>query len=270
MTDLEPTAADIERAEALHARNADIAADTPMGILGRDEARSLTDEVKADAHTLWTKLLRLYEGKAHKALGYKTWGQFYEAEFGGSISQANRVLAAGRVLESLEPAGFRGEGAPGSTPLNERAARELQPLLRNGDAAVREAYEEAVERSPEGEKPTARVVREVVQERRAPKPATIAARPEPEPARVENAAEAPERQAPALTITPDDAARFAKVALALGGQVRHAALDHRFRTTDAAKYQECVSDALTHLGDVERGIAGVRSWLEGLAKEGER
>ena len=33
------------------------------------EARSLTDEVKRDAQALWEKLLALYEGGAHAALG---------------------------------------------------------------------------------------------------------------------------------------------------------------------------------------------------------
>lgn len=150
--------------------------EVPMGTLSKKQARELTDEVKADAHTLWTKLLRLFEGDAHKALGYKTWGQYYEAEFGGSANEGKRMLAAGRVLESLEPAGFRGEGSVGSPLLNERAARELQPLLRQGADAVREAYEDALEVAG-GEKPTARQVREVVQLRREPPAPQPPARP---------------------------------------------------------------------------------------------
>lgn len=147
----------------------------PIGTMSEEEARSLTDEVKADAHTLWTKLLRLFEGNAHKALGYRTWAAYYEAEFGGSARESHRLLAAGRVLESLEPEGFRGEGSPGSPLLNEATARELQPLLRNGADAVREAYEEAVEQAG-GEKPTASQMREVVRRRRQ-----IEVVPEPDP-----------------------------------------------------------------------------------------
>jgi hypothetical protein len=66
-------------------------------------------------------------------------------------------------LEQLEPAGFRGEGNPGWPALNEAAARELAPLLRNGGDAVREAYEETVEQH--GPEPTAKQVREVVRKR---------------------------------------------------------------------------------------------------------
>lgn len=41
--------------------------------LSSGEARRLTDEVKADAAKLWQKLLRLYNGGAHTALGYASW-----------------------------------------------------------------------------------------------------------------------------------------------------------------------------------------------------
>jgi hypothetical protein len=143
------------------------------GALTRDEARALTDEVKEDAHQLWTKLLRLYEGKAHIALGFKSWGAYYETEFGLSGRHGERILQAGRVMEALEPAGFRGDDDPGSPLLNEAAARELAPVLRNGARAVQEAWEETVERH--GPKPTATQVREVVTERRN------GAQPEPPP-----------------------------------------------------------------------------------------
>ena len=41
--------------------------------LSREQARALTDEVKADVIALWVKLLTLYEGGAHTALGYASW-----------------------------------------------------------------------------------------------------------------------------------------------------------------------------------------------------
>jgi hypothetical protein len=56
--------------------------------LTRDEARAMTDEVKEDAAVLWGKLLRLYEGKAHVALGFKSWGAYYVAEFAAASSTA--------------------------------------------------------------------------------------------------------------------------------------------------------------------------------------
>jgi hypothetical protein len=53
----------------------------------RSLARALTDEVTQDAAALWAKLLRLYEGEAHIALGYSSWGAYYEKEFQSSKSQ---------------------------------------------------------------------------------------------------------------------------------------------------------------------------------------
>ena len=41
--------------------------DLTVAVLSREEARSLTDEVKHDAERLWRKLVELYEGDAHTA-----------------------------------------------------------------------------------------------------------------------------------------------------------------------------------------------------------
>src|SRR6266508_1440298 len=70
--------------------------------LGPSEARRLTDEVKQDAQALWKKLLALYEGDAHTALGYESWGAYAAEEFGVGQSQAYRLLDAGRVAEAIE------------------------------------------------------------------------------------------------------------------------------------------------------------------------
>jgi hypothetical protein len=138
--------------------------DVTIAPMGQAEARRLTAEVREDAARLWTKLLELYEGKAHLAMGYRSWGAYYSAEFGESEGRGDQLLRAGRVLEVLEPVGFRGPGDSGSPLLSERAARELAPVLRNGADAVQEAYREAVEEH--GEQPTAAQVREVVKRRR--------------------------------------------------------------------------------------------------------
>lgn len=110
-------------------------------VLSRDEARSLTDEVKQDAERLWRKLVELYDGGAHLSLGYPSWGSYFEAEFGGSQSRAYQVLDAGRVARAL-----------GSTiverPANEAQARELAPLLDQPDR-LRETWAEVVELHPE-------------------------------------------------------------------------------------------------------------------------
>lgn len=117
--------------------------------LSRDEARSLTDEVKLDAERLWRKLVELYDGGAHLALGYSSWGGYFKTEFGQSERHGYRLLEAGRALEVVSDQLV--------TPANEGVARELAPLLNEPDV-LREAWAEA---STNGT-PTAARVREVV------------------------------------------------------------------------------------------------------------
>lgn len=92
------------------------------------EARTLTDEVKADAAALWRKLLRLYQGDAHTALGYSSWGEYCASEFDMRSSAAYRVLDAGRVVAAIEA-----HSPNGGTPATERVARELVPVLRDDE-----------------------------------------------------------------------------------------------------------------------------------------
>ena len=70
--------------------------------LATAEARILTDNIKARAEELWHLLLHAYERGAHTALGYSSWGAYYEAEFGGKKSQAYRLLDSGRVVKALQ------------------------------------------------------------------------------------------------------------------------------------------------------------------------
>jgi hypothetical protein len=87
------------------------------------EARQLTDEVKRDAEALWRKLLRLYQGQAHLALGYVSWHAYCDAEFGFGQSRSYQLLDAGRVLDVLDSTTVEWR------PANEAQARELVPLL---------------------------------------------------------------------------------------------------------------------------------------------
>jgi hypothetical protein len=137
--------------------------------LSLEQARDLTDEVKADAAALWSKLLTLYEGKAHEALGYTSWADYYTEEFGESKSHGYRLLEAARVDRALT------DSPMGERPASERVAREMAPVLKDeGPEAVEEVWGEVVEEH--GPAPTAAQVREVVETHRAPESAT----PEPE------------------------------------------------------------------------------------------
>lgn len=119
-------------------------------MLSRDEARSLTDEVKRDGERLWRKLVELYEGLAHEALGYRSWASYCEEEFGFKQAQAYRLLHAGQAASII------GSGN-GRLP-NVEQAQELRPL-RAEPEKLRDAWAEA---SADGA-PTALKVREAVQ-----------------------------------------------------------------------------------------------------------
>lgn len=134
----------------------ELAADSRLSL---EEARDLTEEVKADAAALWSKLLSLYEGEAHLALGYSSWGEYYEEEFGGSASRGKHLLAAARVVRVLEES-----GSNLNPPGTDSVARELSPVLREAPEQVEEVWGEVVELH--GPAPTAKQVREVVDEKR--------------------------------------------------------------------------------------------------------
>jgi hypothetical protein len=121
-------------------------------ILGPSEARRLTDEVKRDAEALWRKLVELYDGGAHTALGYSSWHAYCEVEFDMGQSRSYQLLDAGRVACAIDSTNG------GTGPLNERQARELAPLLYEPEQ-LRGTWAEARELQAE---PTAADVREVV------------------------------------------------------------------------------------------------------------
>lgn len=93
--------------------------------------------MKADAQRLWAKLLSLYEGRAHIALGYASWADYCDRELHMGKTRSYQLLQAARVIQQLP-------GPPQLTltqstivdslqvtpqvPESERLARELAPL----------------------------------------------------------------------------------------------------------------------------------------------
>jgi hypothetical protein len=100
--------------------------------LNQTEARRLTDEVKANAQRLWAKLLSLYEGGAHIALGYNSWAEYCQREFHMSNGRAYQLLQAARVIHQLTI--VSSPQVTSQVPESEAIARELVPLLSNPKA----------------------------------------------------------------------------------------------------------------------------------------
>lgn len=117
-----------------------------------DAARVLTDEVKSDAQALWMKLLRLYTGGAHTALGFSSWADFCAAEFDLGRSRSYQLLQSARVAEAVQQVGL-------PTPRTDRVARELLPL-QDDPERLRETWAKTVEEH--GTEPTAEQVRKAV------------------------------------------------------------------------------------------------------------
>lgn len=114
-----------------------------LTLLGEVEARSLTDRIKSRSEELWHLLLEAYERNAHTALGYKSWGAYFEAEFGGKKSRAYELLDAGRVVRAIDD-----HSAMAERP-NERQARGLAPLIKADPAEAARIWEEESERAAE-------------------------------------------------------------------------------------------------------------------------
>lgn len=139
-----------------------VAAVLAVHVLGPAVARRLTDEVKADVGLLREKLLRLYEGRAFKALGYESWKAYWEAEFDSHWVTGYRQLEAAKVDRAVS------ELANGPVP--ESHARAAGPLVDDPEA-LRGVYAEVV---AEG-KPTAARIAEKVDARvgREPQKAVV-------------------------------------------------------------------------------------------------
>lgn len=128
--------------------------------LEKDEARALTDEIIGDAGKLEEKLLKAYEGGAHIALGYSSWGEYFEAEFGQSKRRGYQILDAGIVSRALEDASARSctEQAP-----NQDQSLALSPLAKSNPEEAAQVWKEVVEEH--GDKLTAADVKQAVTER---------------------------------------------------------------------------------------------------------
>jgi len=69
-----------------------------------DEARALTDILKAKFDEIAPLILRAYLGQAFKALGYSTWEQYCNGELGGGITlplDARRAVVAELTREGM-------------------------------------------------------------------------------------------------------------------------------------------------------------------------
>lgn len=103
-----------------------------------DEARAMTEDVRADVRALWRKVLGLYEAGVHLALGYVSWSDYWAGEFGQSGTRGDQLVRAGRVVRALERADVE------ILPRNDWVAGQLIPVYRVAPEDLPDVWARAV------------------------------------------------------------------------------------------------------------------------------
>lgn len=123
--------------------------------LSADQARELTDRIRATGETFVSLLYEAHERRAWDALGYASWREYATEELNISQSRAYELLDVGRVVAAIEDAGGQISDA---SEISSRDARHLK-------AHLPEVAGEIQERVAAGEEPEI-VTREVLEEKR--------------------------------------------------------------------------------------------------------
>ena len=134
--------------------------------LGRDEARALVEEIRSHLLNARAKLLLLYERQGWLSLGYTSWAECVEQEFGKSRSYLYRQLAAAQIE--------KGVGAPVGEHLESHMRAIGEVLSDDEDRKV--AYESGLARGANTALEWSRVAMEVWLERNLPPTSPVIAR----------------------------------------------------------------------------------------------
>lgn len=108
--------------------------------MNKAEAQALTDRIRGHIDAAWADITKAYEGKAWKALGYSSWGDYVKAEFDMSRRRSYQLLDQGRVIGAIAEAA--GESVNHGTQITERVAREIKDDLPAVTAEIRERVEQ--------------------------------------------------------------------------------------------------------------------------------
>jgi hypothetical protein len=124
-----------------------------------EEARALTDQIKAGIHTTTLLLLEAHSKRAWQVLGYPTWEEYVKREFSLSRSRSYQLLDHGRVLHVLM-ASAKLQSVP---DISAYAAAQILPRLDEVAAAVERRV------TPEmDERTVRRSIQSIVDDFRAP------------------------------------------------------------------------------------------------------
>lgn len=118
--------------------------------LTEDEAKQLTNDIKATTNALYVLLKRAHDTRAWSALGYKSWTQYIETEFDFSRARSYQLINQAQVIEEIN------EAAGIDIYLTEKEARDIKKRLpeitekindlKNADIEEEEKIEEVKKR----------------------------------------------------------------------------------------------------------------------------
>jgi hypothetical protein len=78
---------------------------TDLAVMGVDEAREITNDIKRTGNVMWSQITKAFQGRAWAALGYESWDEYCDAEFDGArlkLPREERTM----VVASLADAGM--------------------------------------------------------------------------------------------------------------------------------------------------------------------
>lgn len=127
-----------------------------------DEALELTKSIKSTITAAWVLLGRAHEGKAYRALGYKTWEEYVRTEFDFSVRTSYRLLDKAEVVRALEQA------SPADTAI-QLTNKQVQEIKRELPKIVERVQQETTGKTPEA---AAEIVENII---------TPSPHPQPEP-----------------------------------------------------------------------------------------
>lgn len=119
------------------------------GDLTKMDALAVTAKIKAYAGVAWTLLVEAHSRKAHRALGYKSWAEYVEAEFDMSRSRSYQLISQARVVMEIS------EAVSTDVDISEAAARDLLPVIDEAKAVAVEAVESVPDDAPAEDKQAA-------------------------------------------------------------------------------------------------------------------
>ena len=102
--------------------------------LTADDGAKLTKAISATSEALWRLLYLAHSSEVYKKQGFKTWKEYIEKNFSGSLSSANALVTQGAVIEGITQAAPEGV----DIHITQAQARNLKKVIEEVAAVVAE------------------------------------------------------------------------------------------------------------------------------------